>query len=403
MVSRKDSIGSSSHSSISGSPTVSRQIEDVDKSVSLSSDESSSDDLLNDSEIAEDKILKRSIASLESVPKKKHLADVKSSLSLRQFDLGSHYDPRITESIEKITALNKQIQRSPTKVAVHSSSLNETQLKVRSLLKIPNVNNQYIDLIAKETISQKFIDWHFITENSTFDEHTFFYENQSVSNQERAANSSLEELMRSFGVSDATSKALFNDNKQLSNMKQYDTLCEISPVSVMMEKMIYYKKDSDVFLPYFICFILDRKVYESIECDIFWCTMTQKSFSESDFVNVYLSLVDSRDYFMHYRLVRLIPSIQSSLISHLFYPDGARVGENISANLILEFDELLDSESYEELLYFVLFIFGSKFVPYGNGKSVRYFLQCIDDVSHGSNNEVEIALLKGLLSLFIKM
>ncbi|QLG71228.1 hypothetical protein HG535_0B02670 [Zygotorulaspora mrakii] len=382
----------SSQESLPDSPLqTARNVSDLE-TLSSTSVELSSDDEIDEDSGIKDKILtrtltKRSLASTESeekIAKRNHSSNSDGSISLRKFDLGQHYDPDITTSIEKINSLKEQMVNNQAQEAGQTSPLALRKKKIRQLLKKPNVSSSYIDMIAKETISQKYVDWHFITEDSTFVQ----------------SDSSLRNLIRSFGVSDLKIQALYNDRITISKARQYDTLCELTPVKIMMDTLLKYKDDSLYFLKSLICFIMDRKVYESVECDVVWCTRVFNMFPESKFLTCYLQLVNNDDYFMHYRLMRLIPSLRCSLLKCILCksPDIPFLSELTSV-----FDDLLDAKSYETLLYYILVVVGPDGIPFGDNKCIRYFEKCISDILDLENGEVELTLLKGILNMFRKI
>lgn len=400
-----------SQDSDSDSLIITNEMKTTEEEIELSStdgDPSSEDSAASDL-VRDDVLFKRTVVNTKSLKRRDSELTEEDIISVKQYDLGNHFDPQIMSSMEKLKMLNEQIDNSFTKDRSITLCSNLERTKLRSHLKKSNVSDYYIDLITKETISDKYLDWHFITENCYFEELSPCLGFFSGSDGRLELNTmlerypSLEDLLLSFGVSDATMEMLSTKKSPITHSRQHDTLCELSPIGSMMHALLLYKSDNIYFLKYVICFILDRKVYESMDCDTIWCTKIYSMFSKERFIKVYLSLVDEQDYFMHYRMIRLIPAFQTPLVRQLFFAEKELDSKESVAVIVKEFNELFDERLFQKVLYFVLVVYGSQYMPFGQSPVTRYFKCCTDDMSDGNTNEVELTLLKGLLSIFTKI
>lgn len=410
---RSSSIGEDqsvhdSQVSDSDSLIIVNEIQTTQEQVELSStdEELSSED---SNLLREDELFKRTAVKKENLKRRESHSSEENSISVKQYDLGRHFDPQIISSMEKIELLNKQIDNSFTKDQTITLTSNLEKTTLRYHLKRSHVSDYYIDLIIKESISGKYLDWHFITENCYFEELSPCVSFFSCGNGKLEATKmlekypSLKDLLLSFGVSEATMDMLSTKESPITCTRQHDTLCEISPTESMMHALSLYNNDNIYFLKYFICFILDRKVYESMDCDMIWCTKIYNTLSKEHFTKVYMSLVDKQDYLMHYRLIRLIPAFQKPLVRQLFFEEKELDSKESIAVIVKEFNELFDKRHFQKVLYFILVVYGSQYMPFGQSSVTRYFKCCTDDMSDENTNEVELSLLKGLLSIFTKI
>ena len=189
------------------------------------------------------------------------------------------------------------------------------------------------------------------------------------------------------------------------DLLQYDNLVELTPTENVMKLICYYGSDP-LFNKIFICLILDRKIYESLFCDSLICTtiyckliLQNDPDNESLFLQDYLQVVDKGNYFLHYRLIRLLPNLKNALIERLFKENQ----DTKLAQFVKTFNKLFDEKMYRDLLYFVLFIYGSDEMPFGNSKTTEYFKDCVYDMTQDGTNDVELSLMKGVLNLFYQI
>ncbi|QLL33046.1 hypothetical protein HG536_0D05670 [Torulaspora globosa] len=326
---------------------------------------------------------------------------VENVVKIKQYDLGHHFDPRIATSLNKFSKLRKLAGDSPKASKTSTDSTYEGD--IRTSFKRRGVSPHYSDLITNETISKRFIDWHFITENSQFQElsieSTLYNEKEELMRR----YPTLESLLMSFGVSGDTLDSLATERYLLTSRREIDTLCQISPVDSMLEALAHYLGVSERFTKYFICFVLDRKIYESVSCDSLWCTKMFKEIPCDDFFQEYFSLVHPHDYFLHHRVIKLISNIQTPLIRRIFFEKSCLSSEEATEILVAEFNNLFDKRRLQDLLYFVLFIYGSEFIPFGDSPATRYFKNCVDDLFNASASDVELSLIGGILGVITKM
>lgn len=322
-------------------------------------------------------------------------------VKIKQYDLGHHFDPRITTSLDKFSKLKKLAGESPK--ASKSWTDNNCVRDVRTSFKRRGVSPHYSDLITNETISKRFIDWHFITENSQFQElsieSTLYNEKEELMRR----YPTLESLLMSFGVSGNTLDSLASEKYLLTSRREIDTLCQISPIDSMLEALVHYRGASEQFTRYFICFVLDRKIYESLSCDSLWCTKMFNEIPCDEFLQEYFTLVHPHDYFLHHRTIKLIANIQTPLIRRIFFERNCLSGPEATEVLVAEFNNLFDKRCLQDLLYFVLSIYGSKFLPFGDSPATRYFKNCVDDLFNASASDVELSLIGGILGVIMKM
>lgn len=365
--------------------------QDINDDKLNSSDSLSSDSLSSSSSDAEgDRLLqtlKRSSNSkfLRSSPLKKS-----KSIQLQKFDLGGSFDPHLASSLDRIQNINNEIDRPSHVTTVKEQKSNDIKSKIS-----PNdISSQYIDLVAKETISGCYIDWHFIIDDTKFEDVGIDEEllqdstSQVVNNAIRERYRTLSDLLKSFGVD---LRSLEKDSP-LTDQRDYDSLCEITPVDSMMRAIHCYQDDVN-FIKYFLCFILDRKIWESQECDADWCSQVLETIDDRQVIATYLSLVDRSDYFMHYRLSRCVPRLQSPLVDQLM--EGRSIDK--------EFNYLISGKHYRRLLYFTLLVYGSNEMPFGPSTRTQHFKDCVEDMCNEGTNAVELSLLRGLLNLFLKI
>ncbi|KAL3231426.1 hypothetical protein RNJ44_00461 [Nakaseomyces bracarensis] len=248
----------------------------------------------------------------------------------------------------------------------------------------------YIDEVVGEVFSDKYRDWHFITGSCNVD----------ISGEVRDVLM----LLRDYGVSSERVETL----RQLKICDpQYDNMGSLLPVRQMLDDfqelyttVVPHAPSIDTYCKIFILFILDRKVYDSYECDSVWCTCMLKVLRErittKDFVRIYTTVVDPQNYFMHYRVLKLLPSIKEPLLEQIISPYS-------KDTLIKCFNTLLDNGQFKELLYFLLLVVGCNYIPFGANDTLNYFTTCVADIFDGSSSAPEISIIRNYLQMFITL
>lgn len=316
---------------------------ELDSSSSSSSSTDEDDRLLQ--------TLKRTSYSSRRVTRSSPIKKSKS-VQIQKFDLGRNFDPQLASSLDRIQNVKDEVDNPSTVTTVKEQKSNT----VRSRIKPRDASSQYIDLIVRETISGRYIDWHFISNDTRFedvdidDELIEDSDNHAVRDAIRRKYPTLLELIESLGAD----LSLLQEDKPLTRKRDYDSLSEMTPVDSMMRAIGCYQDDKQ-FIKYLLCFILDRKIWESQDCDDDWCSQMLESVGDEQIIDFYLSLVDPKDYFMHYRLSRCISRLQSPLIHRIIRP----------ITIEEEFTQLIEDKNYESLLYFTLFVYGSHEMPFG--------------------------------------
>lgn len=359
---------------------------ELDSSSSLSS--SSSDDDQNDRLLQK---LKRTSYSKRRITRASSSTKKSKFVQVQEFNLGRNFDPQLGNSIDRIESVKNEINNPSTVTTVKDQKLDA----LRSHLKPNNVSSQYIDLVVKETISGRYFDWHFINNDTKFEDVSIDDEliqdshNCAIKDAIHRKHPKLEDLLKSMGAD----LNLLNEDKPLTNKRNYDSLSQMIPIDSMMRSIETYQDDKK-FIKYLLCFVLDRKIWESQECDYNWCSRMLESVDDDEqIIDAYLSLADRKDYFMHYRLSRCISRLRSPLIQRIIEP----------FTIEREFTRLIEHKNYESLLYFTLFVYGSHEMPFGPSTKTQYFKDTVEDMCHEGTNAVELSLLRGLLNLFLKI
>lgn len=378
-----------------------------------------------------DPILKRTIISKRKAPSNNEDEEIVKTprklvnyVPLKIFNLGDSFDDTITTTVAKLQDLKKEILDSPRSnksIVITSNTVAKSELQ-KSIKFSGSIPEIYLDVVTKETISDKYKDWHFISENCHYEQlmdlemkdtaYSFLFGSSrsqgKVPEFVHLKCPSITNLLVLFGVNQEKCNSLKINYEKKENSR-YDNLCTIFPVNKMLKFLMYFYSDDDnddvreFFLKAFICLILDRKVFNAMESDHRLCFKVLELFNEGHFINSYFEIVDKNDFFLHYRLLQIFPHLQSALLRRRFSEKQGRT-ETIQQNIIKEFNEFFDCKNYKNLLYFILTMYGSKFIPFGPKCQVtEYFKDCILDISNETTNDVEISILKGILNLFSKI
>lgn len=330
------------------------------------------------------------------------LSDTKKDEDLvrvKSFNLGKSFDSNISDKMQKLNSLQELIEESPTKKLNDKIHLKLSRNKNKLMNDLVNkkINDNVIDVIIHENISNKYKDWHFMRENCS----------------KEINSTDLLHLMESIGCEPLQDFTISDED-----LDRYDSYCRILPVGYMIECIIKFigmklqvlsttKEEKKSIVKFLICFILDRKVYESVDFNNVICTKIYRNIilkhlvdnKRENFIEIFEEITDKliiKKYFIIYRLVKLIPDLKNVMISRLF--------DNDIKKIIVEFNSVFDSKQYECLLYLILLVYGSSLLPYGsNNTTTRYFRDCIYDMSLTATNDVELSLIKSLLNIFTKI
>ncbi|CAG58182.1 KRE29 [Nakaseomyces glabratus] len=309
-------------------------------------------------------------------------SDSEGEVVLQETDVHPYMD--FLQKLNKIQAgevgEKRDIKRDKSIVELQHEELVK---QLKSAGTFTSVPDRLIDHISSEVLSDKFRDWHFITQ-----------ECRDID------NTTLSSMLDAFGV--GNSADLLNLKIIASEYtKKYDSLSTIYPVGYMLEELVdYYRRTlprAETPLEYchaFFLFVLDIKIYDSHECDTSWCEevldiLTQR-FRQEEIFDVYLKVVELNDYYMHYRVTKLIPRMKSYILAKLF-------GTVDTVTIVNEFNTLLDDKRYKELLYFLLLVLGTRYVPRGKNETIKYFISCVTDVYDDSQSNPEISIIKNYL------
>lgn len=306
----------------------------------------------------------------------------------REFDVHCNgFDEQLLSRTAKLRELSRELEPEP---AVSAASASDKKLPLRKQVassfkqKVPRA---YLDMILAENSSRKFQDWHFMTENAQpaeIDPWATFLGAKKPKKQ------SLKELLKSLGV---PSQHL-SPQLQHITVDMYDTVNLLQPVHVMCKQLQRYYKCRG-FAQSFICFILDRKVFNSPECTSAWCEDVYSRLDANHFTDTYLQLVAGDSYLLHLRVSRQIPEFHELLLEKLF-------PQHTYETLLGEFDRLLKAKEHQKLLYFTLFIYGTATMPFGDTAAS----QRLRDSVYGAGNDgnhVELVIIRSYINFFIKI
>lgn len=379
------------------SPINNHELKEDDYPVTASEEEANTTELFfSDDQFPSDRILGYTEPkTITGATESNHLADNEGNvIRFKQFEPANHFDHNIVTTLEKIQELTDQIDSSPEKKTTANTSDNDKKTQIRKQLKRP-IPACYEHMLLSENISGQFQDWHFITEPPTWVETVDLDLDFIGANNKTKHFKNIKDLLASFGVA----RDKFVPNLKIKNMDRYDTLNGLVPVDTMCRQLGKYIDDPQ-FVKYFFCFILDRKIYSSLDFDPQWCDTIFKRLNKRHMIRVYFDLLSKDNYFLHFRAVRQIPQLQDLLIKHIFPYEDCKV---IQTRIVGEFNNLIDKRQFRDLLYFILFIFGSTPIPFGRTRITEYFRECVYDVGGESVNQVEITIIRSYVNMFIKM
>ncbi|CCH61103.1 hypothetical protein TBLA_0E00420 [Henningerozyma blattae CBS 6284] len=324
-----------------------------------------------------------------------------SKVEIKQSDLGDDFDEELGKKMKRFRDISDDITTLKKRALDYEYRTDSNNIALlKKQIKYKEISNNYLEMVANETLSGKYKDWFFFTENSRFNEDIL----------EDIENFSSKEIMLKYGdfkkllVCFGTNIKYLYQDYNISDLKyKYDTLSILQPIDTM--KVIighYFIIDPINFKKFFPSLLLDRNFYESLSIDDDWCTSFYNKITPKIFFKNYFKVVNKTDFFLHYRLIRIIPSSKNLIIS-LIFSTSVEV-KDVEKNPVIEmFNYLIDEKNYKNLLYFILVLSGSNLVPFGSNKYVDYFQSCINDISDENSNEVELTLVRNILKLFEKV
>ena len=365
----------------------------------------------------------------------------KNHITIARFNLGDSFDSKV---IEKLNQLNKvkdiintnnnnndnnstheNSNKSILSIDDSKESINELKKQYKLKLSKNNItlDPDTIDMICHDKTG-RYKDWYFITNNG----------------QEQLVTNSLKEFLLSIGVDESMLYDDFYINDGLLN--QLDPYCIIFEPDYILEEFsnllehVDGSKYNDNYFKWWLYLILDKTIYNSLLCNIFWCNDILNIFLKrygtlQNLVKLYWKFIQLNEnkYYLLYRLTRLLPKLKPYFVVDIF--------QNDQTLLINQFDSLYDSQNFKDLLYFILFIHGSEMYPIGIDTSItnndvegddilendsidnkalgnnnvkndqyspqsiiQYFKDCIIDASSDQQCAREIPIILSILKLF---
>ncbi|AGO13373.1 AaceriAFR235Cp [[Ashbya] aceris (nom. inval.)] len=308
------------------------------------------------------------------------LEQIRASQTREQIDRG------LLDNIEKLERLQKQITSSPEKPWLRSTDVVEQRRQAISEQISNPVPKQLLEFLARDRVGSN-KDWYFLTMNAIYHEPTlvdiFLGSRPSFS---------IRELYQQFGAPEDALDTQF----KILQCDAYEQLNERVPLELMCDEIERHIPSSaydqlELSLRYFTLFILDRKVFDSVELDTEWCAMVWERHNAVDRIGVYLSVIPAECYFLHYRATRLLP-LKDELLRKLFLgPDPHEV--------VKQFDMLLEKDDWFQILYFMLLMNGLPDYPLGGIRIWQYFKDRIYDMNIDNVSSIELSLLKSYVNM----
>ena len=310
-----------------------------------------------------------------------------TSIQFEQFQIDHHsFDEDLVSRVDKIERIREELETASASTLTAKNELQLAREQVRRSFKQP-VPHAYIDALFQDNLGQQRQDWYFITENAEL-EHRDPWD--IFLGAPKPPKISLKDLLQSFGVSPEFMSPDFPGVKT----DMYDTMNRIPPVALMSRQLQKYYKCRG-FKRSFICFILDRNIFNSPECSSDWCSGIFERLNPQRFIRAYLRTIPRDCYMLHLRICRQIPEFSGLLCDTLF-------GNHIHETVTTEFKRLLDGEEYQNLLYFVLFVYGTGAIPFGETLTSQVLSDQIYDLCK-EGNHVELVVIRSYINLFKKM
>lgn len=337
-------------------------------------------------------------------------------IEITKSNLGDSFDSKISDKVKQLNRVHEVMESS---IHPPSSSNDNKHRSIHDLKKqyIATLEGNQavldptlIDIICRDETG-RYRDWFFITKNSKPEidistNSSFFY----------SIGADPIRLQSQFHIQDI-------------HLSELDPYPKIHHPDYILQKYMEVPPDDSSF-KWWLYLILDKTIYNSLQCNIIWCNkimlprFIEQYGSMETLVELYWQYANlkERKYYLLYRLTRLLPTLKPIFIQNLFDNDPEQV--------VTEFDKLFDLQNYKDLLYFILFIYGSVVYPIGkdsinppiygddtneNDKEEEedqihqrqlqrsmgeYFKDCIIDVSSDGECAREIPITLSILKLF---
>lgn len=359
------------------------------------------------------------------VPLKKNDGDI----AITTFNLGASFDSRVADKVEQLKNAHQMMEQglshtqegvSQNDVAIPEETVREVKKRYRSKLEqnkmLDKVDHDLIDIMCRDETG-RYRDWFFITKNSRDD---------------NIPTRNILEFLASIGVD----PILLEDDFHMmdGHLNELDPYPMIHHPDYILQEYNRIPVHNNSF-KWWLYLVLDKTIYNSLACNVSWCHEMVRKFSKQHgstqrLVELYWEYIrlDERKYYMLYRFTRIVPVLKPIFIENMFQDDLKQ--------LVKEFDMLFDAQNYRDLLYFILFIYGSDLYPIGNSSNFerdddggvneamdfysdidtilkdkpakpnesqsisQYFKDCIIDVSSDGQSAREIPIILSILKLF---
>lgn len=358
------------------------------------------------------------------VPLKKNDGD----LSITTFNLGASFDSKVADKVQQLKNAHQLIEEGlshtqdsnpQTDIVTPEETVREMKKRYRSKLEqnkmLDNVDHDLINIMCRDETG-RYRDWFFITKNSKDD---------------NIPTGNILVFLTSIGVD----PIMLEDDFHLVDVdvNELDPYPMIHHPDYILQEFNKTPIHDNSF-KWWLLLILDKTIYNSLGCNLSWCQEMVEKFAKQHgsmkkLVELYWQYIrlNERKYYMLYRLTRIVPTLKPIFIKDMF--------QNDLKQLVKQFDMLFDAQNYKDLLYFILFIYGSELYPIGNSSNLegdddgavseamnlysdidtilkdkpvkpnesqsisQYFKDCIIDVSSDGQSAREIPIILSILKL----
>lgn len=363
--------------------------------VSSTEDESEIDDnfLIDDPILTDNSITKkRSFDQIDTSTSINIDKDTYSNIKLVNSDLGEHFDINFGEKINNINSLKDKISNSNTKLSTPTTDTS-TDLSNFNFNIDLNSYKQYHQLLINKNLSGKFQDWFYFNNNFTY-----------IDNSNSHFFNNLDDILLSFGARSIDSNN--NNTKIISDNKlDYDRLNSLLPFDILKILLDNYStKFKFEFIKKFPLIILDRNFYEQSYINDSWCIKHYKRIGFYTFIKSYFNHVDINDFFIHYRISRILGNIFSKKLFNKVFDiqDKDDSQKDINKLIVDKFNTLIDNKNFKHILYYLSFVLTIHNNNIKNDKElITYFIRCIEDFTDLITTDVELSMSKSLLNLLL--
>lgn len=275
----------------------------------------------------------------------------------------------MTMELKSFTDKRPDVRASQRKNSPHYDRQKQIAYSIKR-----NIPTSLLTELAAD-VSDSTVDWYFLREDPDFSVvpsrySTFLGKRLSVP---------LDDLYKKFGA-----------DLRANIEYTYCPYGKLIPVETMCGLIESNNSDSVQAFKHFIKFILDRKISGNLKTK--WVINMWNRFT-CDKLSVYFEVTPRNFYLMHYRLTRLIP-IESEIVSKLFPNDN---------DVITEFENLLDSQEWTSLLYFIILVLGTSALPFGPSPRMTYIKDCILDLNSQNSSKIQLSIIKAYLTVCSKI